>query len=100
MGSADRLYRRRDGVALREVGDDIFLIDEVTGRIHHLNVTGAALWRLLAEPAKLSEIVRTFQQAFPDRTARILKKKLKPILEDLDDMDLLNERPNPPDKSG
>ena len=84
-------YRRRDDVELREIGDDMFLIDSASERIHHLNLTGAALWRLLAEPLTLREIVEVFREAFPDQTRRLMKKKLKAILEDFADNDLLAE---------
>ena len=72
--------------------DEIFLIDPRYGRIHHLNATGAALWRLLGDPLRLGEIVQTFSDAFPDSPRRVHKKRLKRILEDLDDSELL-ERP-------
>ena len=68
---------------LREAGDDMFLIDDATGGIHHLNTTGAALWRLLAEPITLREIVEVFREAFPGRTRRLMKK-LKEVLDVLE----------------
>jgi hypothetical protein len=91
MSVASRKFRRRDDVELREVGEDAFLIDSATGRIHHLNATGAALWRLLAEPTTLREMLDVFREAFPDRTRRVMKKKLKDVLEDFEDSDLLGD---------
>jgi hypothetical protein len=82
-------YLRRADVELRELGDDVFLIDQRTTSIHHLNMTGAAVWRLLAEPMRLADMLETFRQAFPNKSRRILKKKLKHILADLEDSELL-----------
>ncbi|HEX9903333.1 MAG TPA: PqqD family protein, partial [Propylenella sp.] len=87
--------RRSFGNRLRPTArqrGEIFLIDPRYGRIHHLNATGAALWRLLGDPLRLGEIVQTFSDAFPDSTRRVHKKRLKRILEDPDDSELL-ERP-------
>ena len=89
MSRRPAVYHRRDGVELREVGDEIFLIDLRNGRIHYLNATGAALWRLLADPLRLSALVRTFRDAFPTPTRRIQKKLIKRLLEELEDNDLL-----------
>jgi hypothetical protein len=74
---------------MREVGDDVFLIDQQTQSIHHLNETGAALWRLMADPIELREIVAVFGEAFPQKSRRLLKKSLKRILVDLDENGLL-----------
>ena len=89
-------YRRRKGIDLREVGDEIFLIDPRYGRIHHLNPTGAALWRLLDGPLSLDEIVETFRDAFPGSTRRAHKKHLKRILDDLEDNELIERPPADP----
>jgi len=84
------IYRRREDLELRELGDEAFLIDSRNGCIHHLNATGAALWRLLADPMPLSAIVRVFCHAFPSPTRRTQKKALKRLLDELEDNDLLD----------
>lgn len=95
-----RLYQRRPDVDAREVDSELFLLDRETARIHHLNATGAAVWRLVADPIPLSEIVRVFCEAFPELTPRVHKKRLKSILDELDENELLLSEPNEPRPSG
>lgn len=83
------LYRRRSDVDLREVGEEAFLIDASSGRIHHLNATAAALWRMLMEPRRLADMVEAFGEAFPEISRRTLKKRLRALLSELQENDLL-----------
>jgi hypothetical protein len=43
-GSA--LRRRLDALAVREVDDDLLLLDTASNRIHQLNRTASQIWRL------------------------------------------------------
>lgn len=74
---------------MREVEDELFLLDSKTGRIHHMNATAAALWRMLATPVRVGELTRLFSDAFPERTRRTHKRLIKLILQELDENALL-----------
>ena len=62
----DRQYRQNLRVTGREVGDELFLANPGSESLYHLNVTGAALWRLLAEPTSVKEAVQVLREAFPN----------------------------------
>ena len=61
-----RLYERNPHITEREVGDEVFLVNPDSDETYYLNVTGAALWRLLAEPTSLQDAVAILHDAFPD----------------------------------
>ena len=56
-----RPLRQNDRLELREVEGQIFLIDEEGGKIHHLNETASAVWRLLETPRTRKEILSEFR---------------------------------------
>lgn len=73
-------YRRRPDISENRMGDDLFLVDPVSGEIHHLDMTATALWTLLAEPADMDGIIAIFGAAFPDQSAARLRADLEPAL--------------------
>jgi hypothetical protein len=61
----------------------MFLAEAEGEAIFHLNPTGAALWRLLAEPVSLDEATRVFHQAFPDTERNGLADELGGLIDAL-----------------
>jgi len=59
-------YARKPGTSETVIGDDVFLVAPETREIVHLDVMGAALWRLVETPQPHADIVATFADAFPD----------------------------------
>lgn len=47
---------RPPGILVREVDDELLVLDTVRDRIHHLNGSAAAIWRLHAEGLRAEEI--------------------------------------------
>ncbi len=78
-------------VVSRRVDQDVFLVDEETTAIHQLNAVGAAIWEMLEEPRKLSEILDILHTAFPDKSKKTIKKDVKALLEDFLDEELIEE---------
>ena len=79
----DRLKRKPDIVA-REVDDSVFLVGPDDDALFHLNTTGAAIWRLLAEPVGMDEVIRTLAAAFPDLPPEDLRKDVEALVADLE----------------
>ena len=63
-------YKRQPGIAKKRKGNDLLLVSPNTMEAYCPNVTGAALWRLLAKPLSLQNAVRFFQDAFPNEDKR------------------------------
>lgn len=84
-----RILMRNCGFVEREVEGQFFLIDEESSRIHHLNETASAIWRLLAEPATSNRVIEMFRFLYPDENVRDLKRSIRSILGDLMDRNIL-----------
>lgn len=61
----DALHLRRAGIAVRRIGDGLFLCDPREHTILHLNAMGAGVWRLLDEPVSVGEAADIVAEAFP-----------------------------------
>lgn len=64
-GRLETRYKRRDSVEVRRVGEAIFLVNPSTDAIFGLDLIGAAMWKLLAEPISAAEASQLLQMAFP-----------------------------------
>lgn len=91
-GSAVR-YAQAPGVELRVVDDDAFLVAAPAGTIHHLNATGAAIWRQLAEPARFDDLLALLETAFPEVPRHRLASDLESLLKALAEENLITVTP-------
>ena len=78
-----RMTRHPD-VVTREIDDAVFLVGPDNDAVFHLNTTGAAIWRLLAEPLSASDAVATLQAAFPELPEERLQNDVDSLLDELD----------------
>ncbi|MFQ5783797.1 MAG: PqqD family protein [Alphaproteobacteria bacterium] len=74
--------RRRPDIVERRVEDELFLVNPEGEAIFHLNVLGAALWRLLAEPTLPEEVAALVHQAFPEVPAPSIERDVGAVLAD------------------
>jgi hypothetical protein len=82
-------WRRRAGIVERALGDALFLAHPTDGRIHRLNATGAALWRLLGTPTSAPDAVAAFRDAFPRTSRARLEREVRGLLEGLAEVDVV-----------
>ncbi len=82
-------YGRASGVITEIVDSEIFVLDPEKGRIHAMNTTAAALWRLLEEPATLAELVDDFAAAFPALSRTKLTREIEQGLASIKEKGLL-----------
>lgn len=78
-----RRYRRRPGVAWRELGADAFLARESDAAVYRANETAGALWRLLAEPHTAAEAAGVFRAAFPAAAPGRVERAIGELIERL-----------------
>lgn len=90
------VYRRRPGIHERVIDDEIFLADPDTDTLFHLNPTGAALWRLLAESATATECVELMAAAFPDVDEQTIVADVAALLDRFADAGLVTSEPPSP----
>src|SRR5690606_5499087 len=70
----DLLLRRNPAVRMRTVDGEVFLTDAEGWGIHHLNASGAGLWRLLEQPVTTREAVDVMAAAFPAVSRQMLER--------------------------
>jgi hypothetical protein len=75
-------FRRRDGVAERELDGKCFLADNEGGTITVLNRMAAAMWRALGEPASADELVDLAVLVFPETGRAVIEADVGAILRD------------------
>jgi hypothetical protein len=59
-------YVQAPGLTETEAGSDRFLADGTGLSIYRLNAGSVAIWRLLADPTDLGEVIEVLTTAFPD----------------------------------
>jgi hypothetical protein len=61
-------------VTIRAVDGELFLAGAEGDAIWHLNVLGAAVWRLLAGPASAAEAAAALTAAFPEADPAVIAR--------------------------
>ncbi len=89
-------YARVAGVEQRLVNGSLFLAHPGTGDLYRANVTVAALWNALADPATGTELVALFRAAYPRVPAAKMRAQVGAMLADLVQADLVERRAAPP----
>ena len=79
---AEKRYVRNPTVTATDLGDEILLVKPGNEAIYELAKTGAGIWRLLAEPATILEIVDIYAVAFPDIARDQLNYDIKKMIDD------------------
>lgn len=80
---SNRLYVRNESVVVREEGGALFLVEETSGLIFHLNQTGCLVWNLLARPVTTTEVIGWMARAFPGISRARITKDIETLFEDL-----------------
>jgi hypothetical protein len=75
-------FRRRLGIAERQLDGKSFLADNESGTITLLNQMAAAIWRALAEPATAADLADLAALAFPETDRAIIEADVSSILRD------------------
>jgi hypothetical protein len=76
-------YRRNDGLDATVIDSDLFLVEPASEEVFYLDSLGHGLWRLLAEPQELEDILVVFRAAFPDTPVQRLRTDLLAALDNL-----------------
>lgn len=91
--SAALRLRRRDGLSVTRVDDDVFIVVPETEEVVLLNSLGRALWELMAEPATVGDMIDTVAAAFPDQTRAAVAADVEAFLNHLLKHDLARQSP-------
>jgi hypothetical protein len=81
-------FRRADGVEVRKVGTELFLIAP-GGAIHQLDQIATGTWRALSKPRTADEIIALFQVAFPLTPKSRIAKDITKLLRSLEETGLI-----------
>ena len=69
--TAETRIWRRPGLSVRQVGEDVFVLDLNRHRFHRIAGAGIRIWELLAEPTTLGELVARLQEEFDADPERV-----------------------------
>jgi len=87
-GEKAKRFQRADGVEVRQVGSELFLVAP-GGAIHQLDQIATGAWRALSEPRTADEIIALFQVAFPLMPKRRIAKDITKLLGYLEEIGLI-----------
>ena len=76
-------FARREQIDITQVDNEIFLLEPGSDEIYYLDEVTSGVWRLLAEPVGIEEIVAVFSAAFPDAGRERIQADLTAALQDL-----------------
>ena len=82
--------RRLDGVMIRQVVEDILLLDTESGQVHQLNPTASLIWRK-CEDAQSAEVIAELLEMEFDVEHDIALKDVLETLSRLQALDLVVE---------
>ena len=83
------LYVQNPDISIQDVGDAVFLVNSESESIYYLNVLGAALWRLLAEPAGVAQVAADLHTAFPETPRDEVETDVRNLIADFLENDLI-----------
>lgn len=80
----DEIYSRESHVRVTEVDGEFFLVPgDGRQEVFYLDEISSGIWRLLAEPRRLAEMIEVYRIAFPDAPAGGLEEDIARLLADL-----------------
>ena len=82
-------YERNPAVTETELDGEIFLVEPENKEVFYLDAMGAGLWRLIAAPQSLEDIVVVYRAAFPDTDRQTVEIDLRAALQTLLDRELV-----------
>ena len=85
------IYARSADVSERHVGDELHLVSRQNKQTFCPNLTGAAIWRFLAEPHSLQSIIKVFQDAFPDQDEAKIESDVRAQLKTLSQLGVVEK---------
>ena len=83
------IYSSKADVEVTQVEEDLFLVHPEKGAVYHLDPIGAGLWRLLAEPMEMEEIVTVLTAAFPDTPQKDVREDIAKIIAEMHELELI-----------
>ena len=86
---------REEGLAWRQVADDLVMLDTEAGRYHAVNPSGAVLWDRLSAGCTVGELVSGLVERYPDAADRAADDVAR-FLSDLDTRGFLVVGDGPP----
>lgn len=93
-----QLFQQAPAVYARPVGERLFLAGEAPGSAYELDLIGAGIWNLLAEPTSAKEATQLLVQLFPDVDPGRIETDVGRLLRDLQQQGLIRVCPSSGDE--
>lgn len=92
-------FQQSPGIYAKALEDRLFLNDPSQGVVCELDLIGAGIWNLLAEPLSAQEVVDILRQVFPEVEPRQIAADVERLLLDLERQGLIRRGCTPPDEA-
>lgn len=80
---SETIYKKKEGISSRKLGNDLMLYDQKNDKVHVLNETGALIWELLDGKNNLLDIKNIFMKKFSGAAKEEISKDIHEIEEKL-----------------
>ncbi len=80
----DLVPEARDGLRMREVGEEIFIYDARDDMVHVLNSTAAMILKLCDGSRRVADILHSLRSTFPDLAMSRLEEDLASTIKELE----------------
>jgi hypothetical protein len=84
------VYKKKDGISARPLGNETMLYDSENDKVHILNETGTLIWNLLDGKNSIQIIQDSFSKQFPDTNSEEIFTDIKEITEKLSNEGLIS----------
>ena len=81
--SKETIYKQKDGVSSRRLGEELMLYDSENDKVHVLNEIAAFIWKLLDGTNTVEDIENILRQRFKDTSPKDISGDIKETLERL-----------------
>ena len=84
------ILSKRNGLIIRQLDDELIILNTETGYIHVLNSMGALIWCLLDDHLTIDDIIYEIKKEFPDTDITLITHDAKKIIGDMIEHQILD----------
>lgn len=86
------LFPKSDNLVVRELDDELVILDTKTGFVHVLNSTGKIIWYLLDELDSVDDIVTALMALYANSNLSVVQSDVTEITDDLIENGLISPK--------
>lgn len=84
------LYPKSDDLIVRELNDDLLILDTQTGFIHVLNSTGKIIWHLLDELDNVDDIIVALMEIYANSNLSVVRSDVLEMVTEMKEKGIIS----------